>query len=149
MAKLSQLHYTIIGISLALVLTFGWALRLDHLRSSWKTKAEHFEGLVIDLTNHTQTLKSQRDAATNIVLAQSDQIIEALTEADRLKTEVARLQVLSDEQSNAIARLTTERDAWVKKAQAARNKAERLEAEAQARICDEAIDDVVKAGERG
>ncbi len=146
-----------IGLVVALVIAAGLAWRLDTLRGHWKSQAEGITvtirdvaGLdelevedasfaVRDLGADRDRAQRERDAAKRVMVEQGESIRAYRAESERLRQ-------LSTEQRAEIARLTQQRQHWIEAAEKAATRTERLEAEVEIKICEEAMDALYEAG---
>lgn len=146
-----------LGSGIAILLLLAWALRLDDLRSGWKSRYEGLSTVVVEMAgpeamvkgDPAQTVRNlakqrdiarrERDAAKNIMIQQGESIRLYKEESDRLRK-------LSTEQRAEIVRLSQQREVWIAKAEAASTRTERLAAEAEVKICEQVMDELYANG---
>lgn len=146
-----------IALLVALALTFAWGSRVDalrgrhllHLDSAGKAVAAGLGVARVDgakvaegvrqITTERDGYLQERNAAKGVIIRQGESIKGLAIETERLKK-------LSTEQRARIAQLLDQRDDWIRKAQAAATARERMSAEAEAKICEEAADALYRNG---
>jgi hypothetical protein len=89
---------------------------------------EQRDGYLSDLNDHKAAL-----------LSQTQKVID-------LGAETQRLRALSLQQAELVRKLTAQRDGWIKKAEQAATRTQRLSHEQEARQCEEAMDALYQAG---
>ena len=150
-------RYVAIGTLIALAGVTAWGLRVDHLRGQWKDRAVIITAAIADVAGvdklspkrAVETIweigrtrdqyKRERDAAKSVIITQTDSINVYEAESTRLKHQSAEYRA-------EIARLTKQRNHWIAEADKASTRTQRLNAEAEVKICEEAMDGLYDAG---
>jgi hypothetical protein len=162
--KLSPLQMLSLGLLVITAFSLGLNLRLDSLRSYWKGEATTWrgkaEGITVtirDVTNNPRLtvdqapqavrdlgaerdrIRDEREAAKGVIIRQGETIRASAAEVERLRK-------MSNEQRAQIIAIMKQRDHWIRQAEGAATRTQRLSAEAEIQICEEAMNALYQAG---
>ncbi|MEZ0495387.1 hypothetical protein [Sphingomonas sp. IW22] len=131
---------------IALVGALAWGARVDHLRARYldlltritiaipdRPKPDKAPEAIAALVKGRDDARTDRDAARLIVKQQSASI-------DALAAETDRLVQLGVEQRRLAEATIRQRDEWIRRAQAAETRTERLSAETEMEECNAVLD---------
>jgi hypothetical protein len=151
MSPLSTIQrYVAAGLAIGLLLALVWGARVDHLRAGYKAglgkilvSIDLTTGQKVDAAAAPVTIeaigvlrdryRTERNEARDVVERQSASIRAA-------GAETARLKALSAHDRQLAEATIRERDAWIRRAQAAETRTQRLSAEAELEECNAVLD---------
>ena len=147
----------VLGVGgIALALSLGWGMRVDHLRAGYKQRLDVirivFEDIgekkpgYNDLEPAIRRLDDQR-----VQLGAELKAERALTETqtasiDALELESAAAAARAAENRQRIAAVTRQRDAWIRRARDAETRTERHSAEEELAECEAVLNALYSAG---
>jgi len=150
-------YLRILGPILAFALLAGWGARVNQLRGEWQHKTLALVAVVAEVGGVDKLqvknagakvreigaardrYRRARDAAQTALLDQTQRVVA-------MGEETARLRALSDRQAELVRNLTAQRDQWIKRAEQAATRVQRLSFEEEAQQCEEAMDALYQAG---
>jgi hypothetical protein len=147
------------GPFVLLLAVLGYIGHLRHDRDGWKKAA-------VAITNELQTvgrfkgpldprkqglkavrrLGEQRDDYLRQLIDNKAALLRQTQLVLDLGSETQRLRAISAQQAEMVRKLKAERDGWIRKAERAATRTERLSAEQELRQCEEAMDALYQAG---
>lgn len=141
---------------IALALTAGWGMRVDHLRAGYKKRLDVIRIVFEDIGEKKPSYDGLEPAIRKLD-DQRDQLGKdlkterALTETqtasiDALELESAAAAARGAENRQRIAAVTKQRDAWIRRARDAETRTERHSAEEELAECEAVLNALYSAG---
>lgn len=149
-------RYLTIGLGVLLLAALGWGLRVDHLRADYKATVDRVLVSIEIVTGRKvkedaapvtieavgiqrDRLRQERNEARGIVDQQTASIRAAGAETERLRK-------LSQRDRDLAEATIRQRDEWIRRAQAAETRTQRLTAQAEMEECNAVLDALYSDG---
>ena len=149
-------RYVAIGLVAALLLALGWGARVDHLRAGYRAALDRVV-VALDATTGRKNTAAGAPVAIEAVGLLRDRyraernearaIVDRQTASIRaIGAETERQRRIGEENRKLAAATARQRDEWIRRAQAAETRTERLTAEAELEECNAVLDALYRDG---